>query len=193
MPKPRESRPGYGHLDALYREHFDELCVSIRNSFGAGPPEPEDAVQAAFAKFAGIKDPGKIRDARSFLYIMARNIILDFKRSRKTSDAYIDEQIALDRDLILEGITPERVVLWKQRFETLVDAMRTLPRKQQKILYMNRLEGKSYREISKETGWSAADISRNMNAGIRTLATSLERQKTRRTSSLRRVDGEQDN
>lgn len=193
MLKSRENQPGRNQLDALYRQHFDELCLSIRQSFGSGPPDPEDVVQSAFAKFASIKNKDKIRDARSFLFIMARNIVLDFKRSRKTSDAYIEEQIALDRDLKLEGITPERVVLSKQRFETLVEAMRALPRKQQKILYMSRLEGKSYREISKETGWSAADISRNMNAGIQALVASLERQKTNAASTPPRRVGKRDN
>ncbi|MEL7548140.1 MAG: sigma-70 family RNA polymerase sigma factor [Pseudomonadota bacterium] len=180
-------------LDALYRQHFDELCLSIRRSFGTGPPDPEDAVQTAFARFAGLKNQDKVRNARSFLYIMARNIVLDFRRSRKVSDAYIDEQIALDRDSKLEGITPERVVIHKQRFETLIEAMRTLPHKQQKILYMSRIEGKSYREIGQETGWSAGDISRNMNAGISALAAALERRKARQDSQQSKIDDGRDN
>ena len=53
--------------------------------------------------------------------------------------------------------------------------MRALPKKQQVILAMSRLEGKSYREIREETGWSAGDISRNMNAGIAALVIALKR------------------
>jgi len=172
-------------LDTLYRRHFDDLCLQIRSSYGAGPPEPEDAVQTAFAKFAKLENPNRIKNARSFLFIMARNVILDFKRSKKTSEAYIEEQIALDRDLQLERITPERVIYSKQRFDTLIKAMQSLPSKQQKILYMSRIEGKSYKQISAETGWSAGDISRNMSAGISILVASLERiEKRKRNPKL---------
>lgn len=162
-------------LDELYRNHFDSLVANIRKSFGAGPPDPEDVVQSAFAKFASLKNPEHIRDPRSFIYIAARNLVLDHKRSAKVADAYIAEQIALDVELKLEGITPERVVVAKDRFATLVEAMRALPRKQQVILTMSRLEGKSYREISAETGWSAGDISRNMTLAITSLVIALKR------------------
>lgn len=178
--RPFASRQSQGatanaRLEDLYRAHFSDLCANIRKSFGSGPPEPEDAVQSAFEKFAKLKNPDEVRDARAFLYVAARNVVLDYKRSAKVANAYIAEQIALDQELKLEGITPERVVESKQRFETLVAAMRALPEKQQLILAMSRLEGKSYREIHKETGWSAGDISRNMNAGISALVIALKR------------------
>lgn len=162
-------------LDALYRDYFASLVANIRKSFGAGPPEPEDVVQSAFAKYASLKNPEEIRDPRSFIFIAARNLVLDHKRSSKVADAYIAEQIAFDRDLVLEEITPERVVVAKERFDTLIEAMRRLPHKQQVILSMSRLEGKSYREIGEETGWSAGDISRNMNAAIAALVIALKR------------------
>lgn len=170
-----QSRSADERLSTLYRNHFTELCANIRKSFGSGPPEPEDAVQTAFAKFATLEHPERVRDARAFLYIAARNIVLDHKRSAKVANAYIAEQIALDHELKLEGITPERVVDSKQRFDTLVEAMRDLPEKQQVILVKSRLEGKSYREIGEETGWSAGDISRNMNAAISALVLALKR------------------
>lgn len=193
-PAQTESRTGAAdeRLDALYRSHFAELCANIRKSFGSGPPEPEDAVQTAFAKFAKLENPAAVRDPRAFLYIAARNVILDHKRSAKVADAYIAEQIALDHELKLEGITPERVVVAKQRFETLIEAMRTLPKKQQVILAMSRLEGKSYREIREETGWSAGDISRNMNAGISALVIALKRAQRIRKSREENSDGSSD-
>lgn len=174
-PNERQGSPSEARLNDLYRVHFKELCANIRKSFGSGPPEPEDAVQSAFEKFAKLDNPDTVKDARAFLYVAARNVILDHKRTAKVANAYIAEQIALDYELKLEGITPERVVESKQRFEALTDAMRALPEKQQLILAMSRLEGKSYREIGKETGWSAGDISRNMNAAISALVIALKR------------------
>ncbi|WP_165793476.1 RNA polymerase sigma factor [Hyphococcus luteus] len=173
-------------LDDLYRAHFAALVANIRKSFGSGPPEPEDVVQSAFAKYAALENPQDIKDPRSFIFIAARNLVLDAKRSGKVADAYIAEQIALDAELRLEEITPERVVVAKERFETLIATMQELPHKQQVILAMSRVEGKSYREISEETGWSAGDISRNMNAGIAALVVALKRQKRLALSNGRR-------
>jgi len=164
-------------LDALYRDHFFDLVANIRKSFGSGPPEPEDVVQSAFTKFASLENPSIINDPRAFLYITARNLVLDYKRTAKVVDAYIAEQMAFDRELSLEEITPERVAVSRERFDVLVEAMRALPHKQQVILAMSRLEGKSYREIGVETGWSAGDISRNMNAAISALVIALKRAK----------------
>ncbi|WP_165793724.1 RNA polymerase sigma factor [Hyphococcus luteus] len=164
-------------LADLYRNHFANLVSNIRKSFGSGPPDPEDVVQSAFAKYASLENPQEIKDPRSFIYIAARNLVLDHKRSAKVADAYIAEQIALDYELKLEGITPERVVVAKERFDILIEAMRALPRKQQVILAMSRLEGKSYREIGEEMGWSAGDISRNMKMAIASLVIALKRKR----------------
>ena len=161
-------------IEDLYRDHFKDLCKNIHKSFGGGPPEPEEVVQAAFAKFAGLDNPERIAEPRSFLFITARNLLFDYWRRDSKANAYIAEQIALDADLKLEGITPERVVLAKDYFERLVAAIKSLPRKQQIVLGMNRLEGKSYRQIREETGWSSGDISRNMSAGMDKLMRIME-------------------
>ncbi len=153
-------------LDRLYRDHYTDLCKNINVAFGPGPPEPEDVVQAAFVRFAGLEDPDAIKDPRSFLFVAARNLVIDYKRRARLNNAYVAEQIALDAELLLEEITPERVVIAKDYFARLVAAIRTLPKKQQIVLAMIRLEGKSYRQICEETGWSPADISRTMRAGM---------------------------
>jgi DNA-directed RNA polymerase specialized sigma24 family protein len=41
------------------------------------------------------------------------------------------------------------------------------------MLILSRIEGLTYREISTQTGWSAADISRSMATAMKTLARAL--------------------
>src|SRR5262245_47845841 len=93
-------------LDALYRECFGGLVARIRSTFGSGPPEPEDVVQSAFVKFAALENRSGVADPRAFLYVAARNLVLDFKRNAKVSNAYVAEQLG-DLDQKLEEITPE--------------------------------------------------------------------------------------
>ncbi len=162
-------------MDDLYRTHFKSLVAGIRASFGSGPPDPEDVVQSAFMKFARLEDKASISNPRNFIYIAAQNLVLDHKRAAKTANAYIAEQLAFDSELALERITPERVVEAKERFDILVAAMRSLPKKQQVLLAMSRLEGKTYREIASETGYSLADVGRNINQAITSLVIALKR------------------
>ena len=125
-------------------------------------------------KFIGLEDRAKIKNPRAFIYTTARNLIMDHKRRAKRNDAYVARQLAFDPDYQLEEITPERVYEERERFSIMVEAMKVLPEKQQVILTMNRLQGKSYAEIIKETGWSLGDISRNLNAGKAALMDALE-------------------
>ena len=173
-------RDGAG-LDDLYRRFFQPLTGAIRKAFGAGPPEPEDVAQAAFVRYAAMDDASRVRDPQAFLFMTARNIVMDHKRKAKRNDAYVADQLAYDPDFQLEEITPERVLEEKERFEILVAAMQELPRKQQTVLAMSRLQGKTYEQIIKETGWSLGDISRNLNAGKTALREALQRGRMRRT------------
>lgn len=183
-----EDGPVDADLDALYRAHFTELVAKVRAAFGSGPPEPEDAVQTAFMKFARLQDRSAVANPRNFLFISAQNIIFDHRRMTRTANAYIAEQLALDTELALEQITPERVVVAKERFSILAEAMRQLPQKQQVLLAMSRLEGKTYREIAAETGYSLADVGRNINQAITTLVIALKRGNRRPGKSGERHD-----
>ena len=165
---------GDASLDDIYRAYFRPLSAAIAKAFGQGPPEPEEVVQTALLKFIGLKDRGKVKNARAFLYTTARNIVIDDKRRIRRNDSYVAAQLAYDSEFELEEITPERVLREKERFAVVAAAMKKLPRKQQVVLTMNRLQGKSYSEIIRETGWSLGDVSRNLNAGKQTLMDALE-------------------
>lgn len=166
---------GDADLDALYRTHFQPLSAAIAKAFGQGPPEPEEVVQAAFLKFVGLDDRTRVQHPRAFIYATARNLIMDHKRRAKRNDAYVADQLAFDPDFQLEEMTPERVYEEKERLQVIVEAMKRLPHKQQVVLTMNRLQGKTYAEIIKVTGWSLGDISRNLNAGKAALMEALEK------------------
>lgn len=157
-------------LEDFYRTSFFDIVSSVRRAFGHGPPEPEDVVQAAFLKYAAHKNRASIKDPSAFVFIAARNIIFDQKRRNKVFDRYLADQMAYDLEFGLEEITPERVLVSKERFSQMTAALKRLPKKQQVILAMSRVEGKTYAEISALTGWSSADICRQLKAGMKKLA-----------------------
>lgn len=170
-----EKARGANALEDLYRTYFLEMVGRIAKLFGPGPPDPEDVVQAAFVRYASLKSTDEIENPRAFVYKAARNIVLDHKRRAKNAQAYIDAVLADAGATNLEEITPERVLVQKNRFELMIAAAQKLPRKQQRVLIMNRVEGKSYAEIARETGWSAGDISRQMSMAVEALGEAIER------------------
>lgn len=180
--QPAADLSGDAGLDEIYRAYFQPLSAAIARTFGQGPPDPEEIVQAAFLKFMRMEDRSRVENARAFLFASARNIMLDHKRRSRRAEAYVAEQLAFDPAFQLEEISPERVLESKDRLEVLTEAMKALPYKQQVVLTLSRLHGKTYAEIIEVTGWSLGDISRNLNAGKAALMDALARSESAGTS-----------
>ena len=163
------------NFEELYRIYWQDLCGHLRRMFGAGPPEPEDAVQAAFVRFAALEEPQLVRNPRAFLLVTARNIILDQKRRSGRHLEYAKAVLAENSGPQLDEISPERVLIEKERFSVINEAFRQLPHKQQVILTLRRRYGYTYQQIAKETGWSYGDVYRQMDKALHALSQALKR------------------
>jgi len=162
-------------IETLYRDYWAELCRKLRQKFGAGPPEPEDVVQAAFAKLAALKDPASIRNPRAFLFTTAHNIVVDHKRQQRRHFDYAQGLLAENPLLNLDELTPERVYIHSERFEIIRKTIEKLPDKQRVVLNLHRNHGRTYQQIADETGWSYGDVYRQMEAALETLTEALKR------------------
>jgi RNA polymerase sigma factor (sigma-70 family) len=164
-----------GNFEQLYRVYWQDLCGHLRRMFGSGPPEPEDAVQAAFVRFAALDEPQLVRNPRAFLLVTARNIILDQKRRSGRHLEYAKAVLAENAGPQLDDFSPERVLIEKQRFAVINEAFRQLPEKQQVVLTLRRRYGYTYQQIANETGWSYGDVYRQMDKALATLAQAVKR------------------
>lgn len=172
---PMSGRSDDFAFEALYRSYWKDLCMQLRRAFGAGPPEPEDVAQAAFARFAELGDLSRIRNPRGLLLVTARNIVLDHKRRNGRHIEYARTFRADLTDAPQEAISPERALIEMERLELLRDAIDKLPHKQKVILSLHRHRGLTYQQIVSETGWSYGDVYRQMDAALATLASALKR------------------
>ncbi|MBR9805989.1 MAG: RNA polymerase sigma factor [Alphaproteobacteria bacterium] len=149
-------------LNHLFRDHYGELVGRLRKVFGSGPPDPEDVAQAAFSKLAGLENLTHIRSPRAFLFRTAINLGLNsndkLRRGRNFVKSQLDGKLHPD----VEEISPETVLMGKQDLERVASAIRKLSPKQKEILLRSRFKGETYAEIKKDTGWSEADISRQL-------------------------------
>lgn len=161
-------------LSRAYRVLFRPLCGLIKHAFGQGPPEPEEVAQIAFEKLIHYRQRDQIRDLKAWLFIAARHVIIDYNRRQKLSQNYATEHVAFKSVHLIEQITPDSILEHRDEFQIVVAAMARLPEHQQAMIMMNRIEGFSYRAISRKTGWSIGYISGQLNDAMAQLTKALE-------------------
>lgn len=164
-----------GVFEDLYRNYWQDLCQQLRRNFGSGPPEPEDVAQAAFERLAALKDPGKVLNPQAFLLVTARNIVLDHKRRSGRHSEYARSVMSEQSGLISDDLSPERLLIDKERVQQVRRAIEKLTIKQQTVLRLHRQKGYTYKMIAEETGWSYGDVYRQMDGALAALTNALKR------------------
>lgn len=156
-------------VDGLYRSCWTELCSWLRWRFGPGPPEPEDVAQIAFGQISEVTDISVIRNPRAFLYTIAARTAVSAYRSRSVTQRFIDREMH-ENGLEVEEITPERVYQGREQLRTVEQGLAELTDMQHEIVIRCRVLGQTYAQISSETGWSLASISRQLQAALITIS-----------------------
>jgi RNA polymerase sigma factor (sigma-70 family) len=134
-------------LAQLYRSHWAELTAYVRRTFGAGPPDPEDIAQGAFARFAALQG-AEVANPRAFLYRTAHNIVMDHRR-RDAVRARLSAEVALlDAGDAPANADSERVLSGKQRLAIVEAAVRAMEPRRRKVLIMHAVHGLNYTEIA---------------------------------------------
>ena len=161
-------------MEQLYRAHWGKLCKRLRRVYGDGPPEPEDLAQAAFAKLTEIPNLQDIQNPGAYLFRAAVNNGLNAIDHIKRVRRFVEREFAIASEDSLEKITPSDVLKSKEALREVEAAMALLSGKQRELLVRSRIKGETYAEISASTGWSKADISRQLNDALAKLQAAVE-------------------
>jgi RNA polymerase sigma factor (sigma-70 family) len=109
----------------------------------------DDLIQEAYARLWSA-DFTQIRDGRTFLYSVVRNILQDqLRRARVVQIECVAEIDALDID---EAPGPERWVSAHQQYEQLLRVLETLTPQRLAVYQLRKFEGLSLREIALRLG-----------------------------------------
>lgn len=130
-------------FDYLFRIHATDLFNFLYYKYGE-MNNPADMVQEAFAKlWKKCKDvhPNK---ARSFLFTVANNQLLNEISKKKTALKYRSE--LKGKESTLE--TPQYAMEEKEYMDKLQNAIEELPEGQRVAFLLNRIEGKKHQEIA---------------------------------------------
>ncbi len=144
---PNAGAHDIGDIDGIYRRHSEGIRRYVLRVFGAGPPDPEDVVQAAFERYALLDDREAIENPSAFLKRSARNYVIDQRRRQTVRATYSQTIIAIGEET--DDFDAERVLSAKERWAILERAIRSLDHRRQEMLIMNRIHGISFAEIAR--------------------------------------------
>lgn len=161
-------------IDNLHRRYHADLLKALRRRFGVDHDGLEDAIQTAFLRFGELKDRKAVANPRAFLLVMARNLVLNQIRRAAVAQRNRDQEIQAPSLPVMEEKTPETVLLEREKFARLNQAILDLPEEERSLLVMSRVEGMTYMEISGRTGRSPADISRRIARALSALQARLK-------------------
>lgn len=141
-------------------EEFEKRFIPLQEGiyrlafhFLESQEEAEDLVQELYLKLLSNKDKlDPISNPKAYCITLARNLCLDKLRKRSRI-----KQDTLDKD-IGGDTTSEETLIIKEKLQTVLTSIGSLPQKQQEILRMKVQEDMSYEEIAKKTGISNLSI-----------------------------------
>lgn len=152
-------------IEELYKNCWAELCGRLRKIYGAGPPEPEDIAQAAFAKIAMLQNVDHIENPRAYLFATAVNVGLTAIKKVVKTRAFIDAEMRRVGNYVEEN-DPERVFQVREELNIVKQAIMKLSVRQREILLRSRLKGETNAHISEKIGLSQATISRELKKAL---------------------------
>jgi RNA polymerase sigma factor (sigma-70 family) len=153
-------------LERTYRAYRTELCRYIERQFGPGPPEPEEVVQTAFARFAALEKPQEVMDPRAFLYACSRNVALDARRRDRVRNAALDDETVTERGDGPANLNIERVLLGREQLSIVEATVRAMEQKRRKVFIMHIIHEMRYVDIAREMGLSEARIRQLMASAL---------------------------
>ena len=150
----------------LYRE-LREPLLRYLVCLGLSRDEAQDVVQDAFLSLhRHLASGGSQENIRGWVFRVAHN------HARNRQGSYhrrFGEPLVLETDAQLDETTPERVVLEKEKFRRLGDAIARLSESERECLLL-RAGGLRYREISEVLGMATSTVGDTIERAIRKLA-----------------------
>ena len=125
----------------------------------------EDLTQEVFARLLKRAELGEIANIEGYLFHTAANLLRE--RARKAARRPGDTP-DIDADLAdsVEAFSPERILLGREAYARMVEALQELPERARTIFVLNRFEELSAAEIARRLGVSVSTVEKDMMRAI---------------------------
>ena len=124
----------------------------------------EDLTQEVFARLLKRAELGEIANIEGYLFHTAANLLRERARkaARRPGDAPAIDEI----DAGVEEVSPERILLGREAYARMVEALQELPERARTIFVLNRFEELSAAEIARRLGVSVSTVEKDMMRAI---------------------------
>lgn len=162
---------------AVARETAREFLPALRRFFSKRAPaaEADDLAQEVLLRLHA-RDGAEVEDTRPYLFRIAASVLADRARRRRARKA--DDHRAIEEwDHPVEELSPERVLLGRDRLDRVVAAIEALPPRTREAFVLHRFEELKYHEIAARMGVSASTVEKHLMRALHMLAATLEDEK----------------
>jgi RNA polymerase sigma factor (sigma-70 family) len=155
LPKPFANKADF---EITFKDYFNPL-VNFVNRYLNDFEDSREVVQNTFIKIWKQKDEIIIKtSAKSYLYQVTRNTMIDFVRNQKNKKASdLTEQLMAS----IEDVTEEQLDPYIVR-QAVEYAMKDMKDKSKEIFVMNKFEGLTYEEIADYLNISKRSVEDNI-------------------------------
>lgn len=143
----------------------------------APPAEVEDIVQEAYVKLCQLepKQKNKAKHNNSLLYVIAKNLALDFN---KKSEVRLADGVEHESDYKTEDSdTTYEYAVTHESFGHFCEVIRSMPKQCQKVFVLKKVYGFTQNEIAKELGISIKTVDSHIVSGMKRLKLHMDKAK----------------
>ncbi len=150
-------------FNELFRTHSKDLHDFLYYKYGA-EHNPKDIVQEAFLKLWDNCHKVIFEKARSFLFTIANNQMLNELSKKKTVLTYAQQK---PKQHTIES--PEYIMEENEYMDKLQSAIESLTEEQRVTFLLNRVEGKKHKEIAEMLGISRKAVEKRIYTALKKL------------------------
>ncbi|WP_416304960.1 RNA polymerase sigma factor [Neptunicella sp. SCSIO 80796] len=157
-------------IEQLYAEYGSALRRFIRVRSRLNDNDCDDVMQEVYERLLKLdnlqeKLAGRMDTVRNYLFQIATHLLIDLDRRAKVrcSDAHISEQDAV---IFSSLYSPERELQNRKQLSQIEQALTDIKTVHKQAFILNRIDGRSYREISDVLGVSVSTVEKYISAAL---------------------------
>jgi RNA polymerase sigma factor (sigma-70 family) len=143
-------------VEALYLQYRQELLRMLTAYVGSGQ-DAQDILQEAYVRLLTLDCPDSVRNAKAFLWTVAKNLAMDRVRSQRARNE-ANRALAAENELYVAS--SERVCIGRERLATLNRALQELPPKCRTAYALYRFNNLRAEEIARLMGIHVRGVNR---------------------------------
>jgi len=154
----RPSPPPYdaARLEPALRRYFRRRAAAH---------EVEDLVQEVFIRLQSRRSEEAVEDMDRYVFVVAANVLMRRYRKERQWNQGV-EAASDDQD---EPISPERVLLGREKLDRALAVLQRLPARTRQIFILHRFEDMTYPRIAASLGISKSAVEKHMIRALKAL------------------------